>query len=142
MSESFSRSPPQFGRIPRPRGWLTLNEEPSPMATHGSGTLSNLITSRSHTSLNNIQRRPSSFRGSRETPDEEDPNPFERARRESRDFEDGDEFRRGEERRMSIIFNTPQMRSQRLIGNSNPRYKWGEWNDTTLAYYHSRLADT
>jgi hypothetical protein len=22
------------------------------------------------------------------------------------------------------ILNTPQMRSQRLIGNSNPRYKW------------------
>lgn len=22
------------------------------------------------------------------------------------------------------VLNTPQMRSQRLIGNSNPRYRW------------------
>lgn len=31
------------------------------------------------------------------------------------------------DRRQSVgaqILNTPQMRSQRLIGNSNPRYKW------------------
>jgi cation diffusion facilitator family transporter len=36
----------------------------------------------------------------------------------------------GDERRMSnaaSILNTPQMRSQRLIGNSNPRYKWGRY---------------
>ncbi|KAF2004458.1 hypothetical protein P154DRAFT_519328 [Amniculicola lignicola CBS 123094] len=35
-----------------------------------------------------------------------------------------------EERRSSIaaqILNTPQMRSQRLIGNSNPRYKWQKY---------------
>jgi hypothetical protein len=25
------------------------------------------------------------------------------------------------------ILNTPQMRSQRLIGNSNPRYKWEKY---------------
>jgi len=31
------------------------------------------------------------------------------------------------DRRHSVgasVLNTPQMRSQRLIGNSNPRYKW------------------
>ncbi|CZR50735.1 related to cation diffusion facilitator 10 [Phialocephala subalpina] len=128
MSESFSRSPPQFGRIPRPRGWITLNgEESNPMVTHGSGALTNLIKSRSHTSLSNLHRRPSSFRGGRDTPDEEDPNSFERAPRNSREFEDVDDFRRSEERRMSVILNTPQMRSQRLIGNSNPRYKWAKY---------------
>ncbi|KAE8452126.1 hypothetical protein EG329_001593 [Mollisiaceae sp. DMI_Dod_QoI] len=124
MSESFSRSPPQFGRIPRPRGWISLSEETSPMATHGSGALTNLIKSRSHTSLSNLHRRPSSFRGGRETPDEEDLNPFDRTPRNSKDIEEVDDFRRSEDRRMSIILNGPQMRSQRLIGNSNPRYKW------------------
>ncbi|KUJ22414.1 uncharacterized protein LY89DRAFT_680557 [Mollisia scopiformis] len=125
MAENLSKSPPQFGRIPRPRGWISLSsDEPNLMALHGSGTLTNLIKSRSHASLSNLHRRASSFRGGRDTPEEEDPNPFERTRRESRDFEDGDEFRRSEERRMSVILNGPQMRSQRLIGNSNPRYKW------------------
>jgi hypothetical protein len=36
-------------------------------------------------------------------------------------------YDRDTERRNSnaaSILNTPQMRSQRLIGNSNPRYKW------------------
>jgi hypothetical protein len=36
-------------------------------------------------------------------------------------------YDRDPERRSSnaaSILNTPQMRSQRLIGNSNPRYKW------------------
>lgn len=37
-------------------------------------------------------------------------------------------YDRDPERRCSSnaasILNTPQMRSQRLIGNSNPRYKW------------------
>jgi hypothetical protein len=31
------------------------------------------------------------------------------------------------ERRMSAILNTPQMRSMRLIGNSNPRYRWEQY---------------
>lgn len=37
------------------------------------------------------------------------------------------------ERRMSVgalVLNTPQMRSQRLIGNSNPRYKWERYYKT------------
>lgn len=131
MSESYSKSPPSYGRIPRPRGWIALSsdETPSPFTTHGTGTLTNLIKSRSHTSLANLHRRPSSFRGGRDTPDvedEEDTNGFERLRREStRDVEEGDDFRRSEERRMSLVLNGPHMRSQRLIGNSNPRYKWG-----------------
>ncbi|KAF2638977.1 cation diffusion facilitator 10 [Massarina eburnea CBS 473.64] len=60
-------------------------------------------------------------------------------RRASEDSEDDIEsFRHGlmmgfdRERRLSVgasALNTPQMRSQRLIGNSNPRYKWDK-------YYH------
>jgi hypothetical protein len=39
-------------------------------------------------------------------------------------------YDRDTERRNSnaaSILNTPQMRSQRLIGNSNPRYKWEKY---------------
>jgi hypothetical protein len=39
-------------------------------------------------------------------------------------------YDRDTERRTSAaasILNTPQMRSQRLIGNSNPRYKWEKY---------------
>lgn len=35
-----------------------------------------------------------------------------------------DESSRREERRMSAILNSSHMRSMRLIGNSNPRYRW------------------
>lgn len=127
MSDDFSQSPPQFGRIPRPTGYLPLNsDDRNPMATIGKGTLTSLIKSRSHTSLLGLHRRPSSFREGRETPDvnDEEAGPFERFRRNSRDFDDPEDFKRSEERRLSAVLNGPQMRSQRLIGNSNPRYKW------------------
>lgn len=50
-----------------------------------------------------------------------------RRRRFSADLWDGDE---AEDRRRSAaatILMTPQMRSQRLIGNSNPRYRWEQY---------------
>lgn len=68
-----------------------------------------------------MTRRPSSFRG-RDTPDLDEE--VGRTRRSSREYEDAEDFRRNDERRLSAVLNTPQMRSQRLIGNSNPRYKW------------------
>ena len=91
------------------------------MVTHGSGALSSLIKSRSHTSLSAMTRRPSSFRGrEREASDEE-----EAARPGRRgSFDELDDYRSNEERRMSAVLYGPQMRSQRLIGNSNPRYRW------------------
>ena len=42
-------------------------------------------------------------------------------------------YDRDSDRRSSIgahVLNTPQMRSQRLIGNSNPRYKWEKYYKT------------
>ena len=125
-TEEYGESPPKFGRIAKLRGFLPLNnEDASPMATHGHGTLSALINSRSNTSLHNMHRRPSSFRG-RETPDEEDtpPTPLGRSRKLSFRDEEIEDFRRSDERRLSAVLNGPQMRSQRLIGNSNPRYRW------------------
>ena len=125
-ADDFSDSPPQYGRIAKLRGYLPLSEDASPMATHGSGTLTSLIKSRSTTSMQTLARRPSSLRGGKDTsePDlEESAFGQSLSRRITRDVE-GDEFRRSEERRMSAVLLGPQMRSQRLIGSSNPRYRW------------------
>ena len=124
-SDDFSSSPPQFGRIARLRGFLPLSsEDASPMATHGHGTLTSLIKSRSTASLHNMTRRPSSLRG-RDTPEPDEESALSRSIswRMSKDT-DIDDFRRAEERRLSAVLLGPQMRSQRLIGNSNPRYRW------------------
>lgn len=125
---SYSTSPPQYGRIARPKGFLTLNDA-SPIVTHGSGALASLIRNRSHPSLQAIGagRKPSSVRG-RDTPDVEDgTSPIDRTQRNSQDMIDEEDYRHtfSEELRLSTILLGPQMRSQRLIGNSNPRYKWG-----------------
>lgn len=129
-ADNFSTSPPQYGRIARPRGFLLLNnEDGNPMATHGSGALASLIKSRSSASLHGMHRRPSSLHGGRDTPDEEAGEGRQLVRRNSNESHDIDEFRRsaGEERRLSAVLYGAQMRSQRLIGNSNPRYRWEKY---------------
>jgi hypothetical protein len=48
----------------------------------------------------------------------------------SNEHPDDDDYDSDAERRHSVgasVLNTPQMRSQRLIGNSNPRYKWEKY---------------
>jgi len=99
------------------------------MVTHGQGTLTSLIKSRSSASLQNIHHRSSSIVRERDTPDEEARNRPGLVRRDSRDPSEHDEFRRSadEERRMSAVLFGPQMRSQRLIGSSNPRYRWEKY---------------
>ena len=109
-------SPPRFGRIPRLRGFLPLSGDVNPMTTHGQGVLGALIRTQSSTSL---QGRGTSVVWNRATPDDEEPGP----RRLSQDG-DVEDFRRSDERRLSAVHYGPQMRSQRLIGNSNPRYRW------------------
>jgi len=111
-----SASPPQYGRISRPRGFLPLNaDDASSMATHGSGTLTSLIKSRSHTSLGILNRRPSSLHGREAYDEEADMRPFDRFRRNSREREDLDDHRRADERRLSVILNGPQVCSLRLV---------------------------
>ena len=125
-ADDLSSSPPTYGRIARLRGFLPLSEDASPMATHGHGTLTSLIKSRSATSIQTLTRRPSSLRAGRDTADLDlEENSFGQSlgRRISREM-DGDDFRRSDERRLSAVLLGPQMRSQRLIGNSNPRYRW------------------
>lgn len=129
MTDEYGSSPPRYGRIDRPRGFLPLSSEEgiNPMATHGLGTLVSLIQSRSSNSLATMHRRPSSLIRGRDATDDE-----EAGERHSREYEDGEDFKSIDERRLSIILNGPQMRSQRLIGNSNPRYKWGEYPRSVL----------
>jgi hypothetical protein len=107
-------SPPKFGHIPRLHGFLPLSGDVNPIATRGQGILNSLIRTHSSTSLH----RPSSIVW-RATPDDEEPGP----RRLSQDG-DIEDFRRSDERRLSAVLMGPHMRSQRLIGNSNPRYRW------------------
>ncbi|KAJ4353710.1 uncharacterized protein N0V89_005440 [Didymosphaeria variabile] len=127
---SPSRSPGlprsrSLSRLAGAKGYLPLAGEGSPAAlSTRSGQLQNLI---SHGT-----RRPSTLRSSRSG----------KERRGSFSSDDGDleEFKHSliaqdlaSERRASIgahALHTPQMRSQRLIGNSNPRYKWERYFKT------------
>ncbi|KAK2626497.1 hypothetical protein QTJ16_003672 [Diplocarpon rosae] len=121
MSDEHASSPPRHINIARPRGFLPLSSEDGAnlMALHGQGALVNLIKSRSSQSLATTHRRLSSVRRNRELDEDE-----EAGERHSREFDDGEDFMSMDERRLSLILNGPQMRSQRLIGKSNPRYKW------------------
>jgi hypothetical protein len=111
--------------------FLLLQDETtsSPLASKGHGALSSLIRNRSTASLHN-PGRPASVR--------EVPRDDEEAALGSNTAQDWSVFRtrddladqpqrRSEERRMSAILNTPQVRSMRLIGNSNPRYRWEQY---------------
>ncbi|KAF2181760.1 cation diffusion facilitator 10 [Zopfia rhizophila CBS 207.26] len=113
-------------RISSLKNFLPLSAETSTISTRGQN-LPALI--QSHSTGHTLSRRPSTLRS---------------GRRDSTDSDDDlESLRHGltmpwgssdrEERRMSIgaqILNTPQMRSQRLIGSSNPRYKWERYYKT------------
>ena len=76
--------------------------------------------------IRNQARRPSSFSRARtgyDGPDDEESRADENSRRGS--LEESSKKRL--QRLMSVgveVLTTPQMRSMRLIGNSNPRYQW------------------
>src|SRR5277367_885047 len=128
MAESYGTSPAKYGRIARLRGFLPLNEEPNPMATHGSGTLTNLIRSRSAASLHTMTRHPGSRPGSitgRDTADDEEGASGARDAPQHRPFDANDAWQTA--LRRASVLNDPRMRSQRLIGNSNPRYRWHQY---------------
>ncbi|OBT53726.1 hypothetical protein VE04_05445 [Pseudogymnoascus sp. 24MN13] len=105
----YGSSPPRHGHIPRLKGFLPLSDE-SPMALHNAGVLNSLIRTRSNTSLHRLRRAPSIIVNDEEV--------GERVSWRW-DGEDSPQLRRA-----SSVLYGPQMRSMRLIGNSNPRYKW------------------
>jgi len=122
-------SPPDIrGSLAFRHGSFLLLQEDStagPLASKGHGALASLIRNRSTASLHTVSRAASV----REMPrDEEEaalgnPNADWHVFRMRDDMAD-EPTRRAEDRRMSAILNTPQVRSMRLIGNSNPRYRW------------------
>ncbi|TPX17475.1 uncharacterized protein E0L32_003118 [Thyridium curvatum] len=116
--------PPALTRVPswRRSSFLMLQEDPYPLASKGQGALASLIKNRSTTSL--LGARQSSSRdgygGDEESGSEYGGGGAHWATDDEDEF--GDYGR--DERRMSAILNAPHMRSMRLIGNSNPRYRW------------------
>jgi hypothetical protein len=109
----------RLGGLP---SFLPLNEDAA-ISTRGQ-RLPSLIQSRSSNALSTLGRyrsRVNSWQSSG-TGDEE-ARPAQDERRRST-------FNEIDARRMSInadILNTPQIRSMRLIGNSNPRYRWQKY---------------
>ena len=106
-------------------GFLLENESHSPMTMRGQGVLVNLIRNRSTTSLHcpvpqHVGWR-SSFAPGGGDEETGEAHPLLMTRENSligMDLED---------RRMGAILQAPNMRSMRLIGNSNPRYRWAKY---------------
>lgn len=92
---------------------LKTGETSSPLHVHGQGVLSNLITS--HTSHNGFARD-DRINSLDQLADEEQGSGEIHGRRSGE-----------QDRRLSAVLNTPQMRSMRLIGKSNPRYQWEKY---------------
>lgn len=107
----MSSPPPAstYGTSPFRHGSFLLLQDEAPLAPKGHGALASLIKSRSAMSAHH----PPASR------DEEEANGADRRL-------DDDQSRR-DERRLSALLNGPQMRSMRLIGNSNPRYQWEKY---------------
>ncbi|KAL2020170.1 hypothetical protein VTK56DRAFT_8694 [Thermocarpiscus australiensis] len=86
-----------------PRGSFLLLQDEPPLAPKGHGALASLIRNHPGAGL---------------------PSPFGRDEEEGAGARPDDEPARRDERRMSAILNSSHMRSMRLIGNTNPRYRW------------------
>jgi hypothetical protein len=124
MTDSVStppKQPPSPGvarsaSLPRTKLFLPLTSDSSTTISTRGSHLPSLFTRRPSTLRSNERR------GSITDEEEEDLETFKAALMMPYD--------RDPERRSSAaasILNTPQMRSQRLIGNSNPRYKWEKY---------------
>ncbi|KAI9841464.1 MAG: hypothetical protein M1837_000682 [Sclerophora amabilis] len=116
-----------YGRIPRPRGFLPLNADDM-LSTRGHN-LPGLIHSVSSASIHGV---PSSYINARRPAsigDEERDGAAGAG--ENGDVVTGEEFGAAAARSKSSpgaqALMTPQMRSVRLIGNSNPRYYWEKY---------------
>ncbi|KAK8055378.1 hypothetical protein PG993_000605 [Apiospora rasikravindrae] len=101
----------------RKGNFLLGDENPTPLSPHGQGTLAHLI--RNNRSQNSLHYG-STWRTNGASHDQ--PSDLEAGI----DSDSGEPTRRSfsEERRLSHILNSDQVRSMRLIGSSNPRYNW------------------
>lgn len=133
MASSHFQRPTQSVRIGSLRGFLPLSDDI--VSTRGQ-KLSSLIQNKSAANLHNVrsrleQRQQSTSNQVIDTDEDQASNDNEN------DIERGDvgksnrlqtsgepEQERTRRSTASDILMTPQMRSMRLIGNSNPRYQW------------------
>ena len=122
-----STSPPRNPglRLGGLKGFLPLSDDV--VSTRGQA-LTSLIQNRSSASLQDLRPHVSPRRHTthRHT-DEESDGGLSKVHSGGSGGRDGRDGRDREERRMNAgaqALMTPQMRSMRLIGNSNPRYQW------------------
>ncbi|RMZ73262.1 cation diffusion facilitator 10 [Pyrenophora seminiperda CCB06] len=102
-------------RLTNSKLFLPLQNDASTISTRGHHLPSLLHHTRRPSTIRSTERRGSDT-------DDEDLEAYRNGLMMSHD--------RDSDRRSSIgahVLNTPQMRSQRLIGNSNPRYKWEKY---------------
>ncbi|OMP89246.1 Metal tolerance protein 3 [Diplodia seriata] len=125
MADQPAPEPPQYGRIPSLKNFLPLSED-AVMSTRGQHLPALL-----QQSLSSRSQRPPSVRSEDLYTDARGSLP------PTPSYPD--------ERRSSVggasILLTPQMRSQRLIGNSNPRYRWEQYwkSDEELKKYPKKI---
>lgn len=123
----LSKSPSRTAHPPRKGAFLVLqDEQPPAFSPRGQGTLAHLIRNRSHGSLPTYGStwRPS---GGFDTADlEAHAGGIDASGASALASDDDAVSRRSlfEERRLSAVLMSRPVRSMRLIGNSNPRYRW------------------
>ncbi|KAI1083076.1 hypothetical protein F5B20DRAFT_444963 [Whalleya microplaca] len=122
-TSKLSTSPSRRGILSVNKGsFLLLQDETPPLTPRGQGTLASLLRSRSHTSLHNYG---STWRGSIPTAPDDEESALTHAFSTYSDSDDEPHRRtQGDERRLNQLIH---LRSMRLIGNSNPRYKWSRY---------------
>ncbi|OTB08687.1 hypothetical protein M426DRAFT_316697 [Hypoxylon sp. CI-4A] len=127
----LSSSDPRRGYGPFAKSPFLLEEDnPSPISPRGHGALTSLLKSRSYNSLHNYG---ATWRGAVPNgpngPNDEEASLLPHSLSYSRSESDDEEHHRSqvEERRLSQLLNSSPMRSMRLIGNSNPLYKWARY---------------
>ncbi|KAH7034911.1 uncharacterized protein B0I36DRAFT_360372 [Microdochium trichocladiopsis] len=124
----------------RRRSFLILQDDPPPLSPRGQGTLSHLIRNRSQSSLHHYGSTWRHSSASGVSDDEENTlSPF------LTNDSDASERRHApsDERRMNDVLHSEQMRSMRLIGNSNPRYRWERYwkTEEQLQYFRKPLRE-
>lgn len=122
-------------RSGRRRSFLILQDDPPPLSPRGQGTLSQLLRGRSQTSLHHYGSTWRHSSASGVSDDEENGllSPFLANHSDTAHHNGGGSGNNNghgaacpgsDDRRMSEVLHSAQMRSMRLIGNSNPRYRW------------------
>ncbi|KAI5866449.1 hypothetical protein GGS23DRAFT_550742 [Durotheca rogersii] len=123
-----SGSPSRRGYLSFSRGNFLLGDEsPPPITARGQGALAQLLKSRSHSSLHNYG---GTWRGNALSGHDDEESALLAPMYPYPHSELDDESHRRsqlDERRLNQLLHSSPMRSMRLIGNSNPRYKWARY---------------